>query len=77
MYTSTGGFTITTTAGSGVYDIKMPAGTWACYPIVNFQTYFVASTPLITSGAGDGTEFVVDFGTHANTVFNFSFISPC
>jgi collagen triple helix repeat protein len=76
-YTSTGGFTITTTDGSGIYDIKMPAGTWACYPIVNFQTYFVAATPDITYGAGDGTEFTVDFGTHANTTFNFMFVQPC
>ncbi|HVM57765.1 MAG TPA: hypothetical protein VMT74_09890 [Gaiellaceae bacterium] len=76
-YTSTGGFTITTTDGSGVYDITMPAGTWACYPIVNFQTYFVAATPVITFGASDGTKFTVDFGTHANTTFNFMFVQPC
>ena len=78
MYTSSGGFTITTTDGSGVYDIKMPAGTWpSCYPIVSFQTYFVAATPDITYGAPDGTEFIVDFGTHANTTFNFMFVEPC
>ncbi|HVM56445.1 MAG TPA: hypothetical protein VMT74_03200 [Gaiellaceae bacterium] len=77
-YSSSGGFTITTTDGSGVYDIKIPAGTWThCYPIVNFQTYFVAATPVITYGAPDGTEFVVDFGTHANTTFNFMFVEPC
>jgi len=77
-YTSSGGFTITTTDGSGVYDITMPAGTWtSCYPIVSFQTYFVAATPDITYGAPDGTEFIVDFGTHANTTFNFMFVEPC
>ena len=78
MYTSTGGFTVTTDESHpGVYKITMPPGTWSCYPIVNFQTYFVASTPVITYGAPDGTEFDVDFGTHADTTFNFSFISPC
>ena len=78
MYSSSGGFTITTTDGSGVYDIKMPPGTWpGCYPIVSFQTYFVAATPDITYGAPDGTEFIVDFGTHANTTFNFMFVDPC
>jgi len=79
FFGSTGGFTMTTTDGSGIYDIKMPAGTWTagCYPIVNFQTYFVRSEPLITYGAGDGTEFTVDFGTNANTTFNFTLIDPC
>ena len=32
MYTSTGGFTVTTTDGSGIYDIKMPPGTWSVLP---------------------------------------------
>ncbi|HTZ06122.1 MAG TPA: hypothetical protein VMB53_10225 [Gaiellaceae bacterium] len=78
LYTSTGGFTITGDESTpGVYKILVPSGTWACYPIVNFQTYFVASTPVITYGAPDGTEFDVDFGTHADTTFNFTLIDPC
>jgi Collagen triple helix repeat (20 copies) len=77
-YTSTGGFTITTDESNpGVYTITMPAGTWACYPIVSFQAYFDAATPNVVYGSGDGTQFTVDFGTHHDTTFNFMFVQPC
>lgn len=74
-YVSSGGFTITWNS-PGNYTITMPAGTWACYPIVSFQAYFRSVTPTIQYGAPDGTAFTVDFGGQ-DTTFNFSFIQPC
>jgi Collagen triple helix repeat (20 copies) len=74
-YSGTGGFTITWNA-PGNYTITMPAGTWACYPIVSFQAYFRAVTPTIQYGNSDGTQFTIDWGGQ-DTTFDFTMIQPC
>ena len=74
-YTSTGGFTIVWNS-PGNYSIDIPAGTFACYPIISIQPYFRAVAPDIQYGAPDATQFTIDFGG-IDTAFNFSLIQPC
>ena len=74
VYAGTG-FTITTNS-PGNYTINFPAGTWSCYPIATFQSFFGAPQANIQFASGDGLTWTVDFGGN-NTTFDFIFVDSC
>ena len=74
IYAGTG-FTITTNS-PGNYTINFPAGTWNCYPIATFQSFFGAPPADIQFASGDGLTWTVDFGG-SDTTFDFIFVDSC
>jgi hypothetical protein len=69
------GFTIVRNS-IGNYTITFPAGTWSCYPIATFQSFFGGHQATIPFASGDGLVWTVDFGG-TNTVFDFIFVDSC
>ena len=74
VYAGTG-FTITTNS-PGNYTITFPPGTWSCYPIATFQSFFGGPQADIQFASGDGNTWTVDFGGQ-NTTFDFIFVDSC
>jgi Collagen triple helix repeat (20 copies) len=74
VYAGTG-FTIVTNS-PGNYTITFPAGTWTCYPIATFQSFFGAPSADIQYASGDGDTWTVDFGG-SDTTFDFTFVDSC
>ncbi len=60
----------------GNYTITFPAGTWSCYPIATFQSFFGGHEATIPFASGDGLEWNVDFGGQ-DTTFDFIFVDSC
>jgi hypothetical protein len=69
------GFTIVRNS-IGNYTITFPAGTWSCYPIATFQSFFGGHQATIPFASSDGLIWTVDFGGQ-DTTFDFIFVDSC